>query len=124
MNFEKIMGIGEQTIREGHVQDPVALQKKLDELKMRWDAICSMSSTKQVKKLLHCSSVVMELSCLSYESLFCESRKKRPDNLFTVPFSLYHAVKRLPLLQVLGVVSQGYRWKEIPVSASNGVCLP
>lgn len=67
MNFEKIMGIGEQTIRDGHVQDPIALQKKLDELKMRWDAICSMSSTKQVKKLLHCKVIVVELSDPSHE---------------------------------------------------------
>ena len=41
------MSVGEQTIKEGHVQDPTALQSKLDELRLRWDAVISMSTTKQ-----------------------------------------------------------------------------
>ena len=47
LNFDKIMSIGEQTIKEGRVQDPASLQSKLDELKLRWEAVMSMSETKQ-----------------------------------------------------------------------------
>ena len=41
------MSIGEQTIAEGRVQDPASLQHKLDQLKLRWEAVVSMSTTKQ-----------------------------------------------------------------------------
>ena len=47
LNFNKIMSIGEQTVNEGRVQDPASLQSKLDELRLRWDAVISMSATKQ-----------------------------------------------------------------------------
>lgn len=47
LNFDKIMSIGEQTVKEGLVQDQASLQSKLDELRSRWDAVISMSATKQ-----------------------------------------------------------------------------
>ncbi len=34
-------------IKEGHVEDQKALQTELDEITMRWEALCTMSVTKQ-----------------------------------------------------------------------------
>eukprot|EP00794_Sanderia_malayensis_P004728 gene4728-5351_t len=47
VNFDKVISIGEQTAKEGHVQDPVSLRKRLDALKVKWDSVCSMATTKQ-----------------------------------------------------------------------------
>ncbi len=46
-NFDKIIKTGENMIKEGHVEDPEALKKELDDLTMRWEALCTMSVTKQ-----------------------------------------------------------------------------
>lgn len=46
-NFDKIMKTGESMIAEGHVEDPETLQKDLGDLKLRWEALCTMSVTKQ-----------------------------------------------------------------------------
>ena len=46
-NFDKIMKTGESMISEGHVEDPETLKKDLGDLKLRWEALCTMSVTKQ-----------------------------------------------------------------------------
>ena len=46
-NFDKIMKTGESMVAEGHVEDPETVKKDLDDLKLRWEALCTMSVTKQ-----------------------------------------------------------------------------
>ena len=46
-NFDKIMKTGEAMVAEGHVEDPETVKKDLDDLKLRWEALCTMSVTKQ-----------------------------------------------------------------------------
>ena len=46
-NFDKIMKTGENMITEGHVEEPEKLEKELTDLKLRWEALCTMSVTKQ-----------------------------------------------------------------------------
>ena len=41
------MKTGETMVAERHVEDPEALQRDLDDLKLRWEALCTMSVTKQ-----------------------------------------------------------------------------
>lgn len=46
-NFDKIMKTGESMVAEGHVDDPETVKKDLGDLKLRWEALCTMSVTKQ-----------------------------------------------------------------------------
>lgn len=41
------MKTGENMITEGHVDEPEKLEKELTDLKLRWEALCTMSVTKQ-----------------------------------------------------------------------------
>ena len=41
------MKTGESMIADGHVDDPETVKKDLGDLKLRWEALCTMSVTKQ-----------------------------------------------------------------------------
>ena len=47
-NYDKIIKSGDAMIKEGRVDDAETLEQQLDDLRVRWEAVCTMSVTKQV----------------------------------------------------------------------------
>ncbi|EDO37706.1 predicted protein [Nematostella vectensis] len=46
-NYQSVMKAGRAMINENKVEEPAALEEKLADLRMRWDAVYAMSNTKQ-----------------------------------------------------------------------------
>lgn len=46
-NYESVMKAGRAMLNENKVEEPQALEAKLDDLRMRWDAVVAMSNTKE-----------------------------------------------------------------------------
>lgn len=46
-NYESVMKAGRAMLNENKVEEPQALEDKLDDLRMRWDAVIAMSNTKE-----------------------------------------------------------------------------
>ena len=46
-NYDSVMNAGRTMINENKVEDPHKLEERLDDLRMRWEAISALSNTKQ-----------------------------------------------------------------------------
>ena len=46
-NYDSVMNAGRTMINENKVEDPKKLEERLDDLRMRWEAISALANTKQ-----------------------------------------------------------------------------